>query len=138
MTEYQVPNYIALAIPVFFVLIFIELIFTRIMRREHYRISDSINDLSMGTLQQVTGIFTRTTIFAAYLLLYDYLWQNFRLFDWGLNEIVVGLLAGQSLASFDDGTLWRFGAAAVVGGMVVGMGGERLPRARHEGASGRG
>ena len=33
----------------------------------------------------------------------------------------MGLLAGEPLANFDDGTLWRFGAVAVLGFLLVDM-----------------
>ena len=119
MSEYQVPNYIAFAIPFFFLLIFIELIVTRYMKRDYYRISDSINDLSMGTIQQITGIFVRVTVFAGYLLLYDYLYHNYRLLDWGLDGMIVGMLGGQTLGEFSDSLVWTLVAASVVGFLLV-------------------
>lgn len=70
-------NYIALAIPVFFLLIGIEWIAARLERREVYRLNDSVADLSCGVLDQVLDVFTKTLLFAGYLWLY----QNHRLFD---------------------------------------------------------
>jgi alkylglycerol monooxygenase len=121
MSEYQVPNYIALAIPFFFLLIFIELIVTRFMKRDYYRISDSINDLSMGIVQQLTGIFVRTTIFAGYLLLYDFLYHNYRFLDWGLDGMIVGMIAGQGLSEYSDSMVWTLVASSVVGFLLVDL-----------------
>ncbi|MCR9141703.1 MAG: sterol desaturase family protein [bacterium] len=122
MSQYQVPNYIALAIPFFFLLIFIELVVTRyILKRDYYRISDSINDLSMGIVQQLTGIFIRTTIFAGYLLLYDFVFHNYRLIDWGLDGMIVGMIGGQALAEFSDAQVWGLVACSIVGFLLVDL-----------------
>lgn len=67
-------NYIALAIPVFLVLIGVELAFARHEQKEFYRFNDAINDLSCGIAQQVVGIFSKVLIFAGYLWIYE----NFR------------------------------------------------------------
>ncbi len=60
---------IALAIPVFFALIAIEWFFTR--TRSYYRLSDVLNDLSCGMLQQVFTVFAKTAIFAGYIWIYS-------------------------------------------------------------------
>ncbi|MCL4821126.1 MAG: sterol desaturase family protein [Vicinamibacteria bacterium] len=70
-------NYIALAIPVFFLLIGIEWIAARLERREVYRLNDSVADLSCGVLDQVLDVFTKTLLFAGYL----WLFEHHRLFD---------------------------------------------------------
>ena len=70
-------NYIVLAIPVFFLLIGIELLATRLLERDDYRLSDSINDLSCGMIQQLLEVFLKTALFAGYLFLYE----NHRLFS---------------------------------------------------------
>jgi sterol desaturase/sphingolipid hydroxylase (fatty acid hydroxylase superfamily) len=64
-------NYIVLAIPVFFVLIALELVITRLLERDYYRLSDSLNDLSCGILQQLLELFVKTSLFAGYLFLYE-------------------------------------------------------------------
>jgi alkylglycerol monooxygenase len=69
-------NYIHLAIPVFFLLIGLELVLARIVEKEYYRLSDSINDLSCGIIQQVLDVFLKTVLFAGYL----YLYGHYRLF----------------------------------------------------------
>ena len=63
-------DYIQLAIPVFFILIGIELALARVLERDSYRLNDSIGDLSCGVLQQLAGVFLKTALFAGYALLY--------------------------------------------------------------------
>jgi len=70
-------DYIQLAIPVFFLLIGIELVLARVMERPSYRLNDSIGDLSCGVLQQLGGVFLKTALFAGYAFLYT----HHRLFD---------------------------------------------------------
>ena len=70
-------DYIQLAIPVFFLLIGIELALARVLERDSYRLNDSIGDLSCGVLQQLGGVFLKTALFAGYALLY----AGYRLFE---------------------------------------------------------
>ena len=70
-------NYVVLAIPVFLVLILLELLITRIQEKDYYRLSDSINDLSCGILDQVLMVFLKTALFAGYVFVYD----RYRLFS---------------------------------------------------------
>ena len=65
-------NYIAIAIPVFFVLIGIELLFARHEKKQVARLNDAIADLSTGVLQQLTGIFTKTLTFAGYAAIFQW------------------------------------------------------------------
>src|SRR5258708_8813468 len=69
-------NYIHLAIPVLFLLIGLELALARIVEKDYYRLTDSINDLSCGIIQQVLDVFLKTVLFAGYL----YLYGHYRLF----------------------------------------------------------
>lgn len=69
----DVPNYIAMAVPVFFLLIGVELILSRIVGKDFYRFNDSVNDLSMGVYDQVLGAFLKAAIFVVYLGVYDHL-----------------------------------------------------------------
>src|SRR5207247_1209629 len=64
-------NYIHLAIPVFFLLIGIEVLAARLLERDVYRLNDSINDLSCGILDQVVEVFLKTVLFAGYLFIYE-------------------------------------------------------------------
>jgi sterol desaturase/sphingolipid hydroxylase (fatty acid hydroxylase superfamily) len=70
-------NYIVLAIPVFLLLILLELAITRLQEKDYYRLSDSISDLGCGMLQQLLEVFVKTALFAGYLFLY----RRYRLFE---------------------------------------------------------
>lgn len=70
-------DYIALSIPVFFLLIGIELAYAYFYKLKYYRLNDSISNLSQGVGQQVTGIFMKTALFFGYKYIYD----NLRIFD---------------------------------------------------------
>jgi len=70
-------NYIVLAIPVFFALIALELVITRVAERDYYRLADSLADLSCGIVQQLLEVFVKTALFAGYLFLY----QRYRVAD---------------------------------------------------------
>jgi len=63
-------DYIQLAIPVFFLLIGIELVLSRLLARDSYRLNDSFSDLACGVLQQLLGVFLKTALFAGYAWLY--------------------------------------------------------------------
>ncbi|HVL55890.1 MAG TPA: sterol desaturase family protein [Burkholderiaceae bacterium] len=60
------------AVPVFFMLIAVELALGRWRRQSTYRLSDSINSLSLGTLSQVTGVYTRVLRIGIYTLAFDH------------------------------------------------------------------
>jgi len=71
-------NLVEMAIPVFFILIGIELLIHIIMRtRRYYRLNDSLNDLSMGITDQVFGAFLKSIVSLGYL----YIHEHWRLFD---------------------------------------------------------
>lgn len=65
-------NYIALAIPVFFFLILVEVLADLIRGKKYYNLSDSINDLSCGISQQIFGVFTKTILLAGYIWIFDH------------------------------------------------------------------
>jgi sterol desaturase/sphingolipid hydroxylase (fatty acid hydroxylase superfamily) len=65
-------NYIVLAIPVFLVLIALELVVTRLLERDYYRLSDSLNDLACGMVQQLLEVLVKTALFAGYLFVYTH------------------------------------------------------------------
>lgn len=69
-------NLIVLAIPVFFLLIAIEVFWAWREEKRFYRLADAVNDLSCGILEQVAGVFLKTAVFAGYLLVFE----RFRLF----------------------------------------------------------
>ena len=65
-------NLIHLAIPVFFLLIAVELVAARLLEKDVYRLSDSVSDLSCGILDQIVGVFLKTALFAGYVSVYDH------------------------------------------------------------------
>ena len=71
----SVTNYIALAVPLFFLAIGAELVLARRRARKVYRFSDAISDLSCGMTSQVFVLFFA----AAQLALYTWLYEHHRL-----------------------------------------------------------
>ncbi len=65
------PDYIALAIPFFFLLIGIELLIDIKQHRHLYRFNDAITNISLGIGQQVTGIFIKAFIMFGYVYVYE-------------------------------------------------------------------
>jgi len=70
-------DYIALSIPIFFILIGIELGYDFFKKLKYYRFNDSISNLSQGIGSQITGLFMKTALFFGY----KYIFENWRLFD---------------------------------------------------------
>ena len=70
-------DYIVLSIPIFFILIGIELLISKLKKSELYRFDDAVTNISCGILQQVSGVFFKTILIVGYI----YLYQHFRLFD---------------------------------------------------------
>jgi sterol desaturase/sphingolipid hydroxylase (fatty acid hydroxylase superfamily) len=70
-------DYIALSVPVFFILIGIELAYSLYKKMAYYRLNDSISNLSQGIGQQLTGIFMKTSLFFGY----KYIYEHWRLLD---------------------------------------------------------
>ena len=63
------------AIPVFFLLIGLELLLQRLKNTQLYRFNDAVTNISCGIQQQVTGVLFKTVIFAGYVWVYDHrLW----------------------------------------------------------------
>ena len=65
-------DYIELAVPLFLLLIALELLVGWLQGRRLYRLHDSITDLSCGILDQVAAIFLKSLLLAAYLALYEH------------------------------------------------------------------
>jgi len=74
-------NYILMAIPVFFVLILLELAWAYYKKKEVFRLNDSINSLSMGFMSRVTQILYAAVPFSFYV----YFYEDFALFEWQSN-----------------------------------------------------
>lgn len=70
-------SYIALAIPVFFILIGVELLVSVLQKRKLYRLNDSITNMTLGIGQQLTGIFMKGVFSVGYVWLY----HNVRIID---------------------------------------------------------
>ena len=67
---------IVFAIPVFFLLIGIELLMAKVKHLSYYRMNDAIANLSCGIGSQVSGVFLKTVTFIGYKYLYDHsLWK---------------------------------------------------------------
>ena len=64
-------NYVALAIPVFFLLMGVELWVARRRRAPVYRFNDALVDLSCGMTQQALLVFAVGVLGAGYLWLYQ-------------------------------------------------------------------
>ena len=62
---------IALATPVFFALIALEVAVGRARGRSNYRLNDALNSLSLGVMSQVVGLFTRALTIGLYVVAYD-------------------------------------------------------------------
>ncbi|MCB9233912.1 MAG: sterol desaturase family protein [Bacteroidia bacterium] len=73
----KAPNYIAMAIPVFFLLIGVEVLVQKLAKSKLYRFNDAVNNISCGVTSQVFGALVRTVFIVGYLYLYD----NFRLLE---------------------------------------------------------
>ena len=70
-------NPIVLSIPIFFILIGIELLVQRFTHQDLYRFPDSIANLSCGITSQLSGLFLKILGVGAY----EFLFENFALFE---------------------------------------------------------
>ncbi len=89
--------YITYAVPVFFLLIGVEMVAALWEQKKTYRLHDSINDLSCGITEQMVGLFLKGVLFAGYLGTYAYATRR------GINVVDV--------QSYSAGGKW---AAAIV------------------------
>jgi sterol desaturase/sphingolipid hydroxylase (fatty acid hydroxylase superfamily) len=64
-------NPIVLSIPIFFILIGVELIVERFTHQKLYRLPDAIANLSCGITQQISGLFLKIFAIGIYQLLYE-------------------------------------------------------------------
>jgi sterol desaturase/sphingolipid hydroxylase (fatty acid hydroxylase superfamily) len=83
------PNYIALAVPFFFLLIGIELAIAHHQKKSSYRFTDAIADLGCGITQRIVLLFCEALLLLAYVQLY----QHARIVDLGRWPVVAGLVA---------------------------------------------
>ncbi|QKE64898.1 sterol desaturase family protein [Aquipseudomonas campi] len=82
-------NYILYAVPVFFLLIGLELLADRWRGRSSYRLADALNSLSAGVLSTTSGLLTA----AVGLLTYTFAWQQLAIFQLAAEDWRVWLLA---------------------------------------------
>ena len=76
-------NPIVLSIPIFFILIGIELLVERFTHKDLYKLPDSIANLSCGITSQLSGLFLKILAVGVYIFLYE----NFALFTLERNWI---------------------------------------------------
>lgn len=93
-------NPIVYAIPVFFLLMAIEIAVARLRGRRAYRVADAINSVSLGTLSQVVNVFARLLTLGIYIGIYEYA----RVFELSQNSIVVWIAA---LLAYDFLYYWH-------------------------------
>ena len=70
-------NPVILSIPVFFILIGLEVWYSYFKDRKLYRLNDAITNISCGIVEQLTGVFAKVFTVAAYAFIYD----NFAVFQ---------------------------------------------------------
>ncbi|MEO1515400.1 MAG: sterol desaturase family protein [Bacteroidota bacterium] len=63
---------IVLAIPIFFTLMAVELIYEAIQQRKTYRINDAVTNINAGVLQQLSGTFLSLVKIGLYVLLFEH------------------------------------------------------------------
>ena len=83
------PNYIALAVPFFFLLMGIELLVARRRRRVVYRFEDALTDVSCGVTQQIIVLFANGALFGVYLWIYNHA----RVVDIGKHPVATWIVA---------------------------------------------
>lgn len=66
-------NPIVLSIPIFFLLIGIEVIIQQFSKKKLYRFNDALTNISCGLTQQVSGVFLKLFGIGLYVLIYEYL-----------------------------------------------------------------
>ena len=68
----EAVNYIIYSIPVFFLLIGIELLFDKLNKTGYYRLNDALTNINAGITEQVTGAFLKAFVVGIYLWLFDH------------------------------------------------------------------
>ena len=66
-------NPIVLSIPIFFLLIGLEVLIQHFSKKKLYRFNDALTNISCGVTQQVSGVFLRLFGIGLYVLIYEYL-----------------------------------------------------------------
>ncbi len=79
-------NFIALSVPVFFILIGVELVYGIVRNQKLYRLNDSITNLSCGIGQQVLGAWFKVIFMLLYIFVYNH--SIFKIPDNGFTWLV--------------------------------------------------
>lgn len=66
-------NPVILAIPLFFGAIALELMYEAITKKHTYRLNDALTNINLGSLDQVTGIFTKVLTVFIFAFVYDFM-----------------------------------------------------------------
>jgi alkylglycerol monooxygenase len=64
-------NPVILAIPIYFVLMAIELVYERFSSKKTYRLNDSVTNINLGALDQVTGVFGKLITIGIYTVVFE-------------------------------------------------------------------
>lgn len=64
-------NPIVLSIPIYFLLIAIELLIQFFSKKHFYRLNDAVTNISCGVTQQITGAFVKVITLAVYAVIYE-------------------------------------------------------------------
>ncbi len=70
------PNPIVLSIPIFFILIGVELLVSYFRQRKLYRLNDALTTISCGVGEQITGVFAKLFVVG----IYQFIYENWKLF----------------------------------------------------------
>lgn len=65
-------NPIVLSIPVFFILIAVEVIYDRLRHKNLYRLNDALTNISCGITEQISGVFFKVGTVALYYFIYEH------------------------------------------------------------------
>ena len=68
----EVVNLIVLSIPIFFLLIGIEIIIDKSKKTGYYRLNDALSNINAGITEQVTGAFLKAFVIGIYIWIYDH------------------------------------------------------------------
>ena len=81
-------DYIVLSIPIFLILIGVEVLISHLKKSNLYHFDDAITNISCGILMQITGILFKTIL----VVFYIYIFENFRLLNISDNLLTYLLL----------------------------------------------
>lgn len=68
----EAVNYIVYSIPVFFLLIGVELLIDKLRKTGYYRLNDALSNINAGITEQVTGAFLKAFVVGVYAWIFDH------------------------------------------------------------------